>query len=88
RGKSSPAAREILTRCAGNPKSEIRNPKSEIRNPKEIETRNQKSETTRELSILILCFCYSFGFRISDFGFPAQRVRISRAAGEDFPRSG
>jgi len=35
-----------------------------------------------------LSFKISFGFRISDFGFPAKRARISREAGEDFPRSG
>jgi len=31
----------------------------------------------------VFWFLISFGFRISDFGF-----RISRVAGEDFPRSG
>jgi len=65
--KSSPAAREILTRCAGNPhplrgKSSpaareilIRcagNPKSEIRNPKEIS--NQNAQIQNPLS------CFGF----------------------------
>src|SRR6185437_14454028 len=54
-------------RCAGNPKSEIRNPK-ETENRK---TRNPKrSRKVLNLGIQIFCF-----FRISDFGFPAQRVR-------------
>jgi len=77
RGKSSPAAREILTRCAGNPKSEIRNPKSE-RKPK-CKYQNAKPFISHlGFGVLDLEFEFSFGFRISDFGF-----RIS-----DFPRSG
>src|SRR6185437_4376532 len=59
-----------------NPKAKIRNPKSEIRN-KDIPC------LCFGFRILCLVFLSDFGFRISDFGF-----RISRAAGEDFPRSG
>src|SRR6185437_16774291 len=70
-------------------KSEIRNPKSEVNSKAKI--RNPKSEIRNKdipclcfgFRILCLVFLSDFGFRISDFGF-----RISRAAGEDFPRSG
>jgi len=74
-GSTAPAAREILTRCAGNPKSEIRNPKSE-RNLK-IQTPNPKQNVPTRCFFLFFIGDWDF-FRISDFGF-----RIS-----DFPRSG
>jgi hypothetical protein len=51
------------------------NPKSEIRNPKEISKPN--TQISKPLAILFGIsdfFRASFGFRISDFGFPAQRA--------------
>src|SRR6185437_7323941 len=71
---------KILTRCAGNPKSETRNPKEISKTKSKIENR---AANGFNIGYSGLRFLSDFGFRISDFGF-----RISRAAGEDFPRSG
>ena len=67
---------------AGNRARYAGNPKLEIRNPKQGGRTKGKSESGINFSFLFFfdSFPSCFGFRISSFGFPAQRA-VSRTAG-------